>query len=281
MAKQLFLFGFPRSGTTLIRSRISQHPDIHLVNQPEILYGLHAAGYNSSSNLKITRELLEALKEVSPCMNHLAKMDDQYVEDICRTDEPLPFKSVYEKLLHLPENVKIWGEKSLNNGFFLEELSQFYPDSLFINIIRDPRSSILSKFNKILDFEKQQSGGHHKDQKKFSLADVMYFAKHAAFWSAWYQDIDRKISRLVPANRIINLKYEDFISQPKTYLTAICEKLGISYVERIIDYDSKQQDSILASNNAYAHQNIRKKIDSSRAYSYIEMSPANIFFCST
>lgn len=276
MTKQIFLFGFPRSGTTLIRSRISQHPDIHLINEPEIIYGLRNAGYNTNDKLKITRELLNRLGEISHCRNHLDKLDDNYVDSLCQNDELISFKKVYEKLLPIPQNIKIWGEKSLNNCYFLKELSQLYPESLFINIIRDPRSCILSKYNKSQMKNKKSKDKNIESQKKIPLNNAVFFAKHAAFWSAWYSATDREISKNIPPKKILNLKYEDFINNPKLHLKTICEKLGISFDEKMIDYDDNQQDSVLSSKSAYAHQNISKKIDGSKAYSYLEMSPAMI-----
>ncbi len=62
--------------------------------------------------------------------------------------DPLPFKTVYEKLLQVSSTDIVWGEKSLNNFFFVQDISQIYPDALWINVIRDARSCVWSKFIK-------------------------------------------------------------------------------------------------------------------------------------
>ena len=85
---------------------------------PEIIYSLHNAGYNINDRIKITREVIQLLGKIEPCKRHLGKLDDNYVESLLKNDEHLSFKNVYEKLLPIPQKVKIWGEKSLNNGFF-------------------------------------------------------------------------------------------------------------------------------------------------------------------
>jgi hypothetical protein len=45
----------------------------------------------------------------------------------------------------------------------------------------------------------------------------------------------------------------------------------------MIDYDSDQQDPVLLSKAAYAHQNITKKINQSRTHSYKEMAHSMIW----
>jgi hypothetical protein len=277
MNKQIFLFGFPRSGTTLLRSRISQHSEINLINMPEIIYSLRNAGYNINDQIRITREVIQLIGKIEPCKRHLARLDSNYVESLLKYDEHLSFKSVYEKLLPKPQKVKIWGEKSLNNGFFLKELSQLYPDSLFINIIRDPRSCIFSQYNKNKMSKKPDNHSYIKSQKGFWIKEAMFFAKHAAFWSAWYQTTEKNVSKHIKPNKLINLKYEDFINRPKIHLNNICNRLGISFDEKMIDYDSGQQDPVLLSKTAYAHQNITKKIDRNRSHSYKEMPPSLIW----
>jgi hypothetical protein len=40
----VFIFGFPRSGTTLIRSVLGQHSRITLINEPELIWARRHAG---------------------------------------------------------------------------------------------------------------------------------------------------------------------------------------------------------------------------------------------
>jgi hypothetical protein len=244
---------------------------------PEIIYSLRKAGYNINDEIKIAEDLVQDLNKVEPCKRHIGKLDDRYFESLLKSDEPLSFKSVYEKLLPKPSGTKFWGEKSLNNSFFLKELSQLYPDSLFINIIRDPRSSILSQYKKGRLGHKPDDQPCSKSQSQYRIDDVMFFAKHAAFWSAWYQVTERLITKHINPQNIINLKYEDFIHQPKDHLMTICRMLGISFEEKMIDYDSNQQDPALLSKTAYAHQNIAKSIDRSRSKSYQELPSSMIW----
>jgi hypothetical protein len=123
----------------------------------------------------------------------------------------------------------------------------------------------------------QKNHDHIKSQKNSWSHKVKFFAKHAASWSAWYQTTDLQISKFIKPDHLINLKYEDFIKQPKIHLDIICNRLGISFDEKMIDYDKDQQDPVLLSKAAYAHLNITKKIDQSKTDSYKEMDHSMIW----
>jgi hypothetical protein len=277
MKKQLFLVGFPRSGTTLIRSRISQHPDIHLINEPEIIYGLRHAGFDTNNQIRLTKEVLQNLGEIGHCRNHLEKLSSDFIESILGVEEPLSFKQAYESLLPIPQGLDVWGEKSLNNAFFTREISQLYPDALVINIVRDARSCLWSKYQKNKIREQNQNSDLDQPHKSLQIPEVIFFAKHAAFWAAWQQTTKLQLTKYIDQPNLINLRYEDFIDQPETYLKIICGKLGLSYHEDMIDYNQERRDPVLLSKAAYAHQNITRKIDRSKINSYLDMPSAMIW----
>jgi hypothetical protein len=116
-----------------------------------------------------------------------------------------------------------------------------------------------------------------KSQKNTWTNKAKFFARNAASWSAWYQTIDLQISKYIKPNNLINLKFEDFINQTKIHLNTICDKLGISFDEEMIDYDQDQQDPVLLSNAAYAHRNITKKIDRTKVNSYKQMDHSMVW----
>ena len=89
------------------------------------------------------------------------------------------------------------GGEKYKQRFFLKELSQLYPEALFIKIIRDPRSCILSKFNKKRIRNKSNKDESMKSQKNPWTNKAKFFTRHAASWSAWYQTIDLQISKYI------------------------------------------------------------------------------------
>lgn len=125
--------------------------------------------------------------------------------------------------------------------------------------------------------ELNKNSGVDRIQKFVRTADAIFFAKHAAFWAAWQHKTKLQLTKYIDPRNLINLRYEDFIDQPETYLKIICDKLGLSYHQDMVDYNREKQDPVLSSKAAYAHQNITRKIDRSRINSYLDMPPAMIW----
>jgi hypothetical protein len=272
MKKPVFIIGFPRSGTTLLRSIISQHSKISLLNEPEILWALKHAGFKVADKMSIDTKLLSKMKEVRLCKSYLESLEKTYLESLMQNQKKITFKESYEKFIPVSKNPGVWGEKSLNNSFFLKEISIIYPNAIIINVIRDPRSCIWSNFNKRQ--MKTPGTNHHScklNDKRYWLKQSLFFAKMAAFWSAWYQTIDILISKNISKSNFIIIKYEEFLKNPEKQLKNICRKIGIKYEEKILDTQSRFSDPVLLTSSAYAHQNLNKEIDKTKIYSYKKM----------
>ena len=95
----IYIVGFPRSGTTLLRSILSQHSLVCLINEPELLLALRQAGYRVDERIAVSKELIDALKKIGPCNRYLccSNINDQSL--LFKDNEHLYFKEIYERLL--------------------------------------------------------------------------------------------------------------------------------------------------------------------------------------
>jgi hypothetical protein len=268
----IFIFGFPRSGTTLLRSILGQHSNISLVNEPELVWALRYAGYDLDS--KFSREdrsiVLDKLKRIGLCRKHLEN-NTGLVTAFINSRETLSFKEVYEKLLPRPNgNQLVWGEKSLNNLFFIGYLLRMYPTAVLIHIVRDARSVVLSNYKK--QHRKASGKSPHIDHDPFVpwLQTVLYFAVQARLWKRW-MSIARHSMQLIPADNRIEIKYEDLLENPKKCLQSLCDKIGLTYEDRMIDSAARRSDPVLTDRSAYAHEKLAQNLDQSRARSYKDL----------
>lgn len=275
MTRPVFIVGFPRSGTTLLRSRIAQHPDIHLVNEPEIIFGLLRAGRDTKSKFPISEELLSQLKEIGLCKYHLDRLDAHYLKGLLDDGGLYSFADAYEALLPKPPGLKVWGEKSLNNCFFLKEISEIYPNALIVNITRNVKSCVLSKYKKELLSKSKKNNINHKID--FTIKNIVFFAKYSLYWSLWTKITDYSIINNCNIKNILNIKYEEFVKDPEKYLKVICEKLSIFYDPAMLDYDHNRVDQVLLTGSAYAHENISKHIDASKISTFKEIPDSLTF----
>jgi hypothetical protein len=266
----VFIFGFPRSGTTLIRSVLGQHSQISLVNEPELIWALRHAGYNIGSIFAKDDlgDLIDQLKEIGLCRKHLERNFATTKPALINPGNELSFREVFELLLPKPEgNRMVWGEKSLNNLFFTKELLRIYPTALLIHIVRDPRSAILSYYQKT---RQQKSGGKtniETDLHAAWLLTVLYFARQARLWQRWVS-IARVSEQLVPSENWIEISFEDFLIRPRQCLQWVCEIIGVDFEDGMLKSIGRRKDPVLAGSSAYAHKKLAQELDPSRAGSY-------------
>ena len=216
MKKPLFIFGYPRSGTTLLRSVLDQHPKVSLKNEPELIFALYHAGYNFRCKFpKNSRnDLLKELGKIGLCKKHLEILPEELLKDFLDDKSALSFVEVYEKLLPRPYNDEVvWGEKSLNSLFFIREIFRMYPQALFIHIVRDARSVILSYYNK----KTQAQENALNIKRELSFIDcrrfLPFFTKNAILWSRWMEIAKSSLKELPPKSWITALIF--LINEPR------------------------------------------------------------------
>src|SRR5262249_26925472 len=142
----LFILGYPRSGTTLLRALLGAHPQIHLVNEPELIRGIRTAGFGIHDHVaqEGRSRLLRVLNTIGLCRRHLSTLPPETLDRFLADQKDLSFKELYECLLPKPDEVTIWGEKSLSNIFHIHELVQLYPNALFVHVVRNPQATLHS-----------------------------------------------------------------------------------------------------------------------------------------
>ena len=269
----VFIFGFPRSGTTLIRSVLGQHSKISLVNEPELIWALRHAGYNVDSRFsKNERSLLiNKLKQIGLCRKHLERNAASIIPGFLDSGDDLSFNEVFEKLLPRPnENQVVWGEKSLNNLFFIKDLLSMYPQAILIHMIRDPRSVILSYYQKMRRRTSGENANIEYDLHVFWLRTVLYFQKQSSLWKRWMA-IAMQSKQLISSDNWKEITFEEFLKTPQKCLRVVCDLIGIDYEERMLESVARRSDPVLATTAAYAHKKLAQDLDQSRAKSYLDL----------
>jgi hypothetical protein len=144
---------------------------------------------------------------------------------------------VWELLLRAGErqHAGVVMDKSLDSVHYADELMQLYPDMLFVNVVRDPRAQVASMNRAII---------HNFDTML-----------NADTWLAAHRAADHVQQRY--PERVLTIRYEDFLSQQQGTLQAVCSFLGIEYLPQMLDVAGSQeakqisQLSALWSSNCY------------------------------
>ncbi len=261
----LFVFGYPRSGTTLLWSLLNAHSEIRLVLEPELIRGMLAAGlkFSEHANRKGYAGLLEKMRRIGLTRRHLDSLADEKLSEFINHSENLSFREIYEFLLPKPTGAKIWGEKSLGNSFHIGKLHEIYPNAAFVHIVRDPRAVLLSHYRKKFSASKPS-------QPRFGSEEIRFFAQGAMLWKRWNAAVEKGCQNMKDAT-FIQFRYRDIVGAPEKYLRLICGKLGVEFEPQMLEVKRRSESSSVKSEFAYAHRNLIKPINANRAKANLEL----------
>ncbi|MBI3285923.1 MAG: sulfotransferase [Burkholderiales bacterium] len=122
---------------------------------------------------------------------------------------------LWELLLRAGErqHARVVMDKSLDSVQYAEELLELFPDMLFLNVVRDPRAQVASMNRAII---------HDYDS---SLNAMAWLDAHRTA---------RRLIALYP-ERVLTIRYEDFLANQEAVLKNICRFFGIAFVPEMLD----------------------------------------------
>ena len=119
---------------------------------------------------------------------------------------------------------KVVMDKSLDNVYYASELIELFDDMLFLNVVRDPRAQVNSINKAII---------HDYDP----LLNTMSWVK------AHQQAL--KIAEQHP-ERVLTIRYEDFLIDQETVLRKICQFFGIEFLDSMTNVGNSQEAKNIA-----------------------------------
>jgi hypothetical protein len=248
----IFIIGVPRSGTTLLASLLSAHPDIHAgpethffeaydhsrpprIDQPhwveraiDWLESIHHVERSVPRNAGLTRDELRGyLNQITP--SHRGMLEALTVLQMRRAGKSR------------------WLEKTPNHAAHAATLRRLFPESIVIRIVRDPRDTILS------------------------LLAVPWGPKTVPAAVSMFVDNDQPGEDFARRDRqTLTVRYEDLVTDPTQTLRTIG-----SFVDEEFDpqLDRRQSAAEVNRTGEPWKTKVAEKIDASRAGSWERMLP--------
>jgi LPS sulfotransferase NodH len=198
--ESVIILGFKRSGTSLLRVILNSHPAIAI--GPEVKFMQVASKRYPKTLEKFVRISARDAKDFEYSKETLRKIYDasSSPEDLFR-NWCVEYKDRTGK--------KIWGDKTPQNFKYLGLLSEKFPDSLYVHIVRHPYDVMISS----------------KKRKQYRGLHTIV---------AWY--VSNWKVRFVKKENYIFLKYEDFIKDPAAYVDKILDRLGVEKADLLSVY---------------------------------------------
>jgi len=221
-----FVVGFQRSGTTLLRLMLDNHPDVAVPLDTTGLWSRLEGQLSQYGDLdspdgaaRMVRDLLTEerirLWEVPFTVEEVlaARRWPGYpgIVDACYL--------AYARR----KGKQVWGDKDPGNMLRIPTLLRWFPNGRFVHIIRDGRDACLSQL-----------------RQDFGFNDCLPCAE------AWREQVwwVRSLGEVLGPTRYFELRYEDLTKDPESWLRRICEFLDLSYSSAMLDYHQRVGDSI-------------------------------------
>ena len=235
----IFLFGFPRSGTTLLDTILSTHPSVNVLEETGI-----------------TDQFINLLsKKINNNLHNLEKIDLNFLNNMRQNY----FQT--RKKFSVPNSKKIYIDKMPLNLIYTGELVRFFPNAKFIFVVRNPYDAVLSSFmQQFLPNDAMLNLTNIKDATQlydlvmklwFDYNDIFSLNVHTIKYENVVQNFDDTIKKLL---NFLNISWNNKLSE----YYRISEKRGIintpSYdqvnrplynksINRWLNYEAKFYDS--------------------------------------
>lgn len=223
--KLVMMIPLRRCGSNAIRLRMNLHKDfyspypLHLVDIMSILpqYGNLE---NDSNYFRLITDMI-GLQSMSLIKWPNIVFDPESMFNKLRHQPRSVYRIYGEMLLCLGEkqHVSIVMDKCQDSVCHFEEIISFFPDMLFLDVIRDPRAQICSMNKAIIyDFDTMLNTIRWVESRK------------------WADRVREKYP-----SQFLTIRYEDFVEQHEYTMKQICSFLGIPFDPVILDISESQE----------------------------------------
>ena len=199
--KPVFVCGALRSGTSMAHLMLNAHPEINNPGEFDFFFDL----YEKKGSEPDVSELVDYLSE-----------DRIFISKNLLLDTAIPdYKSMLQSFVdQMSEDSTVFC-LNIHRNFSLAY--KYFPEALFIHIIRDPR-----------DVSRSSIGMGWS-------GNVYYGVNH---WIATEKSWQSLVSE-VPEASTHELRFEDLVSQPEEKLRSVCNFLDIEYQDAMLNYDQQ------------------------------------------
>jgi len=209
-----FVVGCPRSGTTLLRWMLREHP--RLAIPPEAPWLIELAPRRGIWSRKRLTKVFDQI------LRHPRYLDwwlsAEKVRAAMEERRPSNYGELVDVLFSayaLREGKPRWGDKTPENVLHIEFLARLFPGAVFIHVIRDGR------------------------EVAASLVAQVWTTNGIVGKAHWWRDLvtaGRRAGKLLGPRRYCEIRLEDLIADPEQELGRVCAAIGESYTPQMLEY---------------------------------------------
>jgi len=200
----IFVFGMPRSGTTLVEQIIASHPLVHGAGELQTLNDVILTVRGPDGNTIPYPEFVPALDASA-----LSNIGARYVAAV----RELVYKNTEAK----SERVT---DKLPSNYNFAGLIHLALPNAKMIHTVRNPVDTCMSCFSKLFSAEQSHA---------YDLGELgRYYKRYERLMTHWH--------RVLPAGRILDVRYEDIVADLEGQARRIIAHCGLPWNDKCLSF---------------------------------------------
>lgn len=217
----VFVVGCPRSGTTLLRRMLDNHPALAVSNDTHFIPRyLPADGPDAPLPEERLAELVDsrrfarfglpadAVRRAAEHASYRRFVTHVYAEFAAANGKALAGEKTPDYVRHIPL------------------LADLFPDARFVHLVRDGRDVALSL---------QQWASPSRGPGRFGLWQAEPVATSALWWERFARD-GRRAGRELPADRYREVRYEDLVADPTAEAKRIVSFLELAWNDAVVNF---------------------------------------------
>lgn len=216
----VFIFGVPRSGTTLLRLMLDAHPQLAIPPETHFLKDVLLLDEMSGVSLEAFCSVI--LRTPRWRDYGLETTELERAVRACRPFSVCKGIREFYRLYASKFGKDKWGDKTPEHGLILDRISAIMPEAIFIHIVRDGRDVFLST-------------------KSTWFGQDLGVIDHAKYWSNYVKRVDQLGHE---CENYLTVLYEDLVCNTEQELKEICQFSGLSYTECMLRYHERSGDRI-------------------------------------
>lgn len=234
----IFIGGYGRSGTTLMRAIFDAHPNIRCGPETKIIpLILQWHKYLIESN-SIMKQIMDAGIEIKALDRAMMKFMKEIIIENGKLADRLC-------------------DKDPNIAKYILYLKKIFPKSKFIFMIRDPRAVVYS-YSKI--FKKSN--------------DTNFLVKIAKSWNQFMENA-LKECKLAGDNYCMKVYYEQLVTDPSHEIRKVINHVGERWHDSLLNHEKYIGDEIAISKSEWSTNQIKKSIHTESINTWTRHLPKN------
>ena len=220
----IFVVGAGRSGTTLLRLMLNEHPDISIPSESHFIAPLmRTFGTNATLSGDTLARALTMVLDSPEWQRDFGHTPDELRAAV--GDDPLTVAEFVDRVFRLEVGPAPahWGDKTPANMRWVGPLLECFPDARAVAIVRDPRDVYLSLLSLKWFGDDPWTIGR-------------YIAHNGEMLQEWIA--------ACPPERLHVVRYEDLVGDTEATLQRLCAGIGVSFVPAMVGFHANTRSNV-------------------------------------